>query len=352
MADRAMRYQRRFQADPAPATPRPPPPPIAPPRTFRGPAEPAAAPRKPLSMAEIAERQRAARLAAREPADRAPAPAPASAPANMQERALRFRPSPTDAEVATPDAPADETPKPHRPVAADSAQRAMDATRHKRGDAEPAGNPAPPTEAFAPPPTRSVTVALAARNHAAVIGPTLQNWRAAVNDVDVRFCVVDLGSTDETVAQVQDVAGLALLHCPGGLADPPRVLAVLARGIDADMVVVADGDCQPAAELLALVQACRDAHRRDHWAIGGQGRAAAIALKPLRLRPRTPGQTLPQWAEAASMTAPPRLPRPSAANRSLVAHLFAEPPHPADDLAAVAPRWIRPAVRALLARIL
>lgn len=335
MAERAARYRQRFVADDKPVARRPPPPPIAPPPRLRAEPEAGQGPRRALSMAEIAERQRAARSAAREPEVRPAVPARA-APESMQDRALRFRPTtPEDA----PPKPAAPPPIAQRPArAADGLDRAAHATHHRPADSVSSA----PAVALDSPSARAigVCVVLVTRNHAPVIAARLGAWRQAVPDVDVRMAVLDLGSTDDTVAAVEEDSKVTLASCPGGLADPLRALAVAVRAVPSDIAVLVEAGHPPGPRGVALVQAAR-AGQAPPWLVAAEEGVVAVPAGSLR-KVAGPPPSLSQWAGEAAVPAPPSLDRPADWRHGFVAALLGRRQRRRDQVLALLPWPLRP----------
>ncbi len=335
MADRAVRYRQRFLQDDKPLARRPPPPPVAPPPRLRAEPEPGQGPRKALSMADIAERQRAARSAAREPEVRAVAPQ-RPATESMQDRALRFRPAAPDETPAKAAAPAPIAQRPGR--APDGLERAAHATHHRPADSSSSA----PAVALDTPSGRAVGVALVlvARNHGPVIAARLAAWRQVVPEVDVRLAVLDLGSTDDTVATVEEDAAVTVASCPGGLADPLVALAVAVRALPADVAVLVQADHPPGPRGVALVQAARTGGVTAWQAIVDEGVLVvpAAALRKVVL----PQTSLAQWAREAGVAAPAALHESSHWRRGFVVALLGRAPRRRDRVLALLPTLLRP----------
>ena len=298
MAERALRAGQHHRAVPEPVAPRP----------------------KPLDMAEIAERNRLARLASRGVAD-VPAPPPEPAVESrptMAERAARHTLQHRAQE--TPEAmPAVERPAAPQPVAEGTvtmAERAAEAVHRRRDAASPAQTREPIAVAAASEAVQaSCAVFLVSRNHAPRVGPALQAWKQIIDSVDVRWWLLDLGSTDESVA-FAEAAHVPVLFRPGGLAQPMASLDAILRAARADIVVLLDADAQPSQQLAGVLTAVRRGARV----------AAAPARHPVALAiatadwPTTGARDAAAWLHAHVTWLPDA--NPQAASRGLVAALF------------------------------
>ncbi len=310
MADRAARYGRRPPPDSAPVQRRAPPPlqpryPYAPPGPRAAADVPAAAEpqvlanpvaepgqRRALSMAEIALRQRTARQVAR-PAE--PVYAATAVPigaTSMQDRALRFRtavPEPKPAQAAAiPDQGGAHL---ERPLPADSQQRAREVMRHRQTDSDTVG----PPQIVATPANLGTVLVIACRNHATILRQRLSQWRLTLPELDIRHCVLDLGSTDDSAAIAEDVVTIKLLHRPGGLAEPRATLFAVLRQCLADVVVVVDA----ATEAGPAAQACAQAVRAGAAIAYAPPQAPtvfAISAMQWRKAPPAADQSLGRWA--------------------------------------------------------
>jgi len=282
--------------------------------------EPVAPRPKPLDMAEIAERNRLARQATRGLAD-VPALEPAGEPRtqpSMAERAARH--TLQHRVQATPEPAPDGAQRPAvaPPAAAEAvtmAERAADAVHRRREAAAPAQT----REAIAGTQTDAIhascAVFLVSRNHAPRIGAALQTWKQVIDSVDVRWWMLDLGSTDDSVA-LADAAHVPVLYRPGGLAQPFASLDAAVRAARADIVVVLDADAQPSQQLAAVLPAVR---RGAHVAAAPARHPVALAISTANWTGRGATDTafwlqtnvtwLPASGEAAS-------------SRGLVAALF------------------------------
>ena len=255
------RYPRRQPlADPPPRRPVPAPVerPLPVPRA-------APLPPRPLSMAELAERQRQTREMARHP-DREIPPGrevpQRPAPVSMQERAMRYRgaaePEVRTAPAAAPakDTAAPAAAQPERRTHEDSQARALEAARHKR-EPGPAGaaSCAPPWETAMA--SGGATVALVTRNHAGIIEEKLKAWRTVLAEPDLRWAVLDLGSTDATAQKVEEHPGVRLIVRPGGLVEPAATLQALLKGLPGDAVVLVDVEADPDSVVESLLRALK-----------------------------------------------------------------------------------------------
>lgn len=258
------RYPRRVgPADPPPR--RPPPAPIA--RTIGPSTRTDDAPGGPraVDMAELAERQRLARDRARQSDrdDDGSARTVRPAALNMQERALRFRGARPDAEAAAPAAaarpliPAHSAGAPaaeRHPV--DGQARALEVSRHKRDADEPL-RPLQPMDSAPTHAHGGVVIALVTRNDQARVATALAAWRKKLPEPDLRWAVVDLGSTDDTVATIEDVPGIKVILQPGGLVDPAATVCAALRQITADSLLLIDVRAEPDSVAEALLRALR-----------------------------------------------------------------------------------------------
>ncbi|MSQ82422.1 MAG: hypothetical protein EXR77_05815 [Myxococcales bacterium] len=343
MSERAMRYRQRHLADTGPVARRgPPPPPIAPPRRREEAAADPIGVRRALSMAELAERQRAARTIARQP-ESGPAPPTRPSSTSMQDRALRFR------SVAPDDVPQRPLPTAHirpqmRPTAADGLARAATATHHNRPTAEPPSPTAPIAVRAAEPPSSGVALVLIARNDAAVLQSRLQAWRTAVPNVDVRLAVLDVGSTDDSVAQAQEDSSVTVVCCAGGLAEPLLALRTLLRATTADVVVVVQAQLAPSERAIAMVKAARAA-QPTQWQACAEVAVAIIPAKALRRAGVASATTLEQWARLAQVDPPPRLPQVADWRAGLVVALFGRAPRKRDRALQLIPPQIRSVIQ-------
>lgn len=231
-----------------------------------------AVPPRAVDMAELAERQRQVRERARmgERDDRPP-PRPAPAPISMQERALRNRPL---REEATPrPQPSEDTPRPtaeRQPT--DGLQRALEVSRHKRDADE---TPRAPIETCAPVGHGGVTVALVSRNHQGLVAKALQQWRQVLGGTDVRWALIDLGSTDDSVAEVEDFPGIRLVLRPGGLVEPAATLQAALQQLTGDTLAVVDVQALPDPLLGDLI---RQVQSGSALAVAPQQRPAMLAV--------------------------------------------------------------------------
>jgi hypothetical protein len=224
-------------------------------------------PPRPLSMAELADRQRQTREMARHP-DREMPPgreAPQRpAPVSMQERAMRYRgaaePESRGPAAAAPapakDAAAAVPAQPERRTHEDSQARALEAARHKR-EPGPAGaaSCAPPWETAMA--SGGATVALVTRNHAGMLEEKLKAWRTVLPEADLRWAVLDLGSTDATAQKVEEHPGVRLIVRPGGLVEPAATLQALLKGLPGDAVVLVDVEADPDSVVESLLRALK-----------------------------------------------------------------------------------------------
>lgn len=255
------RYPRRQPlADPPPRRPVPAPVerPLPVPRA-------APLPPRPLSMAELADRQRQTREMARHPEREVPPGREVPqrpAPVSMQERAMRYRgaaePEVRAAPAAAPakDTAAPAAAQPERRTHEDSQARALEAARHKR---EPgptgAASCAPPWETAMA--SGGATVALVTRNHAGIIEERLKAWRTVLAEPDLRWAVLDLGSTDATAQKVEEHPGVRLIVRPGGLVEPAATLQALLKGLPGDAVVLVDVEADPDSVVESLLRALK-----------------------------------------------------------------------------------------------
>lgn len=244
-----VRYpHRQGPADPPPRRAAPAPIERAPAVERPGPSTP-----RPLSMAELAERQRQTREMSRAPDREMPVQRPA--PVSMQERAMRYRPAePVSKPVPAAAVEAQADRKGHE----DSQARALDAARHKREPVAPGAAPAssaPVWEARGP--TGGATVVLVTRNHAHLIENRLRAWREALPEVDLRWAVLDLGSTDATAQRAEEFAGVRLLVRPGGLVGPAAALTAALKALTGDALVLVDVEAEPDTVVEALLRALR-----------------------------------------------------------------------------------------------
>lgn len=254
------RYPRRQPlADPPPRRPAPAPVerPLPVPRA-------APLPPRPLSMAELADRQRQTREMARHPEREIPPGREAPqrpAPVSMQERAMRYRGAAEPESRAVAAAPAKDiaapvAAQPERRTHEDSQARALEAARHKR-EPGPAGaaSCAPPWETAMA--SGGATVALVTRNHAGILEEKLKAWRAALPEPDLRWAVLDLGSTDATAQKVEEHPGVRLIVRPGGLVEPAATLQALLKGLPGDAVVLVDVEADPDSVVESLLRALK-----------------------------------------------------------------------------------------------
>lgn len=99
---------------------------------------------------------------------------------------------------------------------------------------------------------RSIAVVLVTRNHAAIARQQLQKWRAALPALSVRWHVLDLGSTDHTVASLAAERARITLQ-PGGRADMMTALDRALPSLDADVALVVDVAAEPIDRIDELV---------------------------------------------------------------------------------------------------
>ena len=339
-----MRYGRRMPAEQVDA-PRRAPPPIQP----RYPAAQAQTvqieivARKTVDMAELAERQRAAREAARgEQAAAAPQRAPN---ASMQERALRMRSAPPEAAPLQPDRPTPAQVPRHAP--ADSQARTREVMRHRQAEPETANA----IHSASGPPDLGTVLVIACCNHATILQQRLTQWRAEVPDLDVRQCVLDLGSTDDTAAIAEEVPTVRLLHRPGGLADPLRTLAATLRAVTADVVVFVDAAAEPGPAALRCAQAVRHGGALV-FAAAENPHVCAISAKLWRQTPPAPQLALRHWVARYGGAQSLQLAAGRADPASLVQALWVAALRRRDRALLFLPARIRPMLGRVTARLL
>lgn len=213
----------------------------------------------------------------------------------------------------------------------DSQARALDAARHKREPVAPGAVATPAAPVWEQRgPTGGATVVLITRNHAALIESRLRAWREVLPEVDLRWAVLDLGSTDATAQRVEEFPGVKLLVRVGGLVEPAAVLAAALKGLTGDAVVLVDVEAEPDSVVEALLRAlkagaavavaprsCPDfvAVSRASWEAGGQ----------------PPLDDLPRWAAAHGGVVRFGAVAGTARPRSLVQRLCPNPPPPRWD---------------------
>jgi len=229
---------------------------------------------KPLDMSDLAARNRQARTAGREerPAAAATPPPETAMPRtalSMAERAARHTlghrvdaqeaPTPAASVLAPPSASPPARAAPTTDDAMTMAERAADAV-HRRREAAQSGSPAatPVTSPRTPDVIAGATAFfVVSRNHAGVLADRLRGWQLLLDAVDVRWGVLDLGSTDSSAAEAESVHA-TLLTRPGGLVDPLATLQAVLRQTSAEVIVLADAHARPGQDLLAVLQAVRN----------------------------------------------------------------------------------------------
>jgi hypothetical protein len=185
---------------------------------------------------------------------------------------------------------------------------------------------------------------LATRNHAATVRSSLQGWRAALPQAEVQWWLLDLGSTDDTVALVEDESWLRIVHHAGGLVRPLAALAHVLRETSAEIVVLADADAPPSDVVNTLVQAVRSG---PALASAPQRYPALLAVsRPQWLREAVSPESLAPWARAHGGHRRLGAVRGVAQQTSLVQRLL--PEHRGEHLAARLPALLQPHVERLL----
>ncbi len=309
-------------------------------RPVSEPIRPAPQPPRAVDMAELADRQRQARDRARmgERDDR-PAPRQAPpAPISMQERALRNRP--LREEAAPRPQPSEDAPRPQHEHS-DSLQRALEVSRHKR-DSDEAPRPMVPMETAVG--HGGVTVALVSRNHQGLVANALQQWRQVLGGTDVRWALLDLGSTDDSVAEVEDFPGIRLVLRPGGLVEPAATLQAALQQLTGDTLAVVDVQALPDPLLAEMI---RQVQGGAALVVAPQQRPAMLAVS--RTTWEKTGSQVPNWQAWAEQHGGLRRlgsahgPELSA---SLVAALFpAQKPRRRDKLLGLLPAALRVRLR-------
>ncbi len=253
---------------------------------------------KPLDMAEIAARNRAARDSAlRERRLEIPQalPVPAKPALSMAERAARHA---QGRRALIDDAPAEPATGPVATAAPSAAQppvtqevhdgptmaeRAATAL-HKR---VPVAEPVPPAAAVSAPAAavRSTAIAIVTRNHARNLANTVKQWRRVAQQVDMHWWAIDLGSTDDS-ADIAQAEHLQLLVFPGGYAAPLTTLDAAVAAIGADLLLLVDGDAEPNPEVLQLLSVVRAGHA---VAMAPSAQPVAMAIDAQRWRQAAQG---------------------------------------------------------------
>lgn len=222
----------------------------------------------------------------------------------------------------------------------DSQARALEAARHKRepGPAGTAASCTPPWE-FAVA-SGGASIALVTRNHAGLVQERLKAWRQVLPEPDLRWVVLDLGSTDATAQRVEDVAGVRLIVRPGGLVEPTATLAALLQALPGDAVVLVDVEAEPDSVVEALLRALKAgagvavaprqapdfmAISRSQWDRGGQPNLAELT----------------RWAEGHGGLVRFGAVQGQARPRSLVQRLCPDAPASRWDLRRLLPRRVR-----------
>jgi hypothetical protein len=227
---------------------------------------------KPLDMGEIAARNRMARHAVRDervPEPRAmPTAAPSAEPRleagrSMAERAARHSliHRVEDKPQAPPPPPIVQPPQPVVDDDVSMAERAAEAVRRRR-DAHGPAQIAPPLE-----PLRvagraqasSTAVVLVTRNHAGIVKDRLRAWQRLLEAIDTRWFVLDLGSTDDSVAEAE-AAHVQVLRRPGGLVRALATVDVAVRLAGADVVLIIEAAAEPHPSIIELAGVVRAGH--------------------------------------------------------------------------------------------
>lgn len=219
--------------------PRPPRPlapryPVRPPRgddRLRVPSEPAIAPSEPAAPRSARE------MAPRSLAERSERASLGRRVVLEEARAQRERPAPPE-RGGQSRAPA--------PAGPSMAERASEAVRRHRDVEAPATASIAATDEHLV--ASSVAVALVSRNHAGQLTDAFATWRRRVDGIDVRWFLLDLGSTDASAAEAEACRARVLVR-EGGLVEPMAALDLLLRSCDADLVVVADAGAVPGVAL-------------------------------------------------------------------------------------------------------
>lgn len=228
----------------------------------------------------------------------------------------------------------------------DSQARALDAARHKREPVAAGAAPASSVPAWETRgPTGGATVVLVTRNHAHLIENRLRAWREVLPEVDLRWAVLDLGSTDATAQRVEEFAGVRLLVRPGGLVGPAAALTAALKALTGDALVLVDVEAEPDTVVEALLRALKAGAA---VAVAPRSRADFLAISRASWEAggQPPLDDLPRWAAVhggvVRFGAIAGTERP----RSLVQRLCPDPLPPRWDVR----RFLPPGLRNLLNR--
>ena len=121
-------------------------------------------------------------------------------------------------------------------------------------------------------------VVLCTRNHEAVVVERIAAWRARLPSLRSRVAVLDLGSTDQTVARARG-AGADVHSVEGGRVNPLATLDEAIGVFDEPIVIFADASVDPPAAITVLLDAVHDGrsarvHQRSAGAVFVCRRAA------------------------------------------------------------------------------
>lgn len=286
---------------------------------------------RPLSMSEIAARNHAVRTVDRAEPQTAPQTAEARHTLSMAERATRhgmthkvLHDDKLERAQASPSA---ETARPvdhaDAPTMADRAADQVRRHRHADVDQVVAADVAQLAE------TNSLllgaqAVVLVSRNHGNGLAQRLQQWKNAVSGVDTRWLLLDLGSTDDSVAQAEAL-NLKILHRPGGLVDPLATLDWALQQITCELVLVADAQFAPPAQVSLLFTALR-AGSTLSLTPSDRPSLAALSRKAWQTKGFIGHRDLQTWAQASGDITRLQLRAASADSRDFLARLCGPKP--------------------------
>jgi hypothetical protein len=105
----------------------------------------------------------------------------------------------------------------------------------------------------------STAVVLVTRNHAGIVKDRLRAWQGLLEAIDTRWFVLDLGSTDESVAEAE-AAHVQVLRRPGGLVRALATVDVAVRLAGADVVLIIEAAAEPHPSIIELAGVVRAGH--------------------------------------------------------------------------------------------
>ncbi len=223
----------------------------------------------------------------------------------------------------------------------DSQARALEAARHKREPVAAGAVATPSAPAWEQRgPTGGATVVLVTRNHAHLIENRLRSWRELLPEVDLRWAVLDLGSTDATAQRVEEFAGVRLLVRPGGLVGPAAALTAALKALTGDTLVLVDVEAEPDTVVEALLRAVKAGAA---VAVAPRTRADFLAISRASWEAggQPPLEDLQRWAAVhgglVRFGGVAGIERP----RSLVQRLSPDPAPPRWDLRRLLPVGVR-----------